>query len=55
MANMKPTPYQFDKWNCKVITLKKYKIVFKIRKDYVGIIFLRALQDLYFKQFHKYD
>ena len=35
-----PTPYEFDKWNCQVfINIKKYKIVFKIRKDHLRIIF----------------
>ena len=37
---MGPNPYQFDKWNCQVfINIKKYKIVLKIRKDYLTIIF----------------
>ena len=47
------TPCQFDKWNCKVfINIKKYKIVFKIRKDHLRIIFfLMAIEDPCFKQF----
>ena len=37
-------PCQFDKWNCQVfINIRKYKIVFKTRKDYLRIIFFRWL------------
>ena len=33
IANMEPTPCQFDKWNCQVfINVKKYKVMFKIKK-----------------------
>ena len=40
MADTGPTPSQFNKWNCKVfINIKKYEIVFKIRKDYLRMIF----------------
>ena len=32
-------PCQFDKWNREVlISTKKYKVVFKVRKDYLRII-----------------
>ena len=41
MAKIGPTPCQFDKWNCQVfINIKKYKIVFKIRKYHLRIFFL---------------
>ena len=56
MAHTGPTPYQFDKWNSQVfIKIKKYKIVFKIRKYDSRIIFyLMARKDLRFKQVLKY-
>ena len=40
MAHTGPTPCQLDKWNCQVfINIKKYEIVFKIRKDRLKIIY----------------
>ena len=56
MDHTGPTLYQSDKWNCQVfINSKNYKIVFKIRKDYVRIILFRvAMLDLCFKQVHNY-
>ena len=39
MAKTRPTPCQFDKWNCqRFINMKKYKIVFKIGKKYLRIL-----------------
>ena len=36
--NMKTTPCQFDKCTCQVfISIKKYKTVFKIVKDYLKL------------------
>ena len=42
VAYMEPTPFaKLDKWNCQLlINIKKYKIVFKIRKDHLWIFFL---------------
>ena len=53
---MGPTPYQVDKWNCQTfINIKKYEIVFKIRKDHVRkVFFLMVINDLCLKQVHKY-
>ena len=44
MAHMSLNYSQFNKYNCQVfININKYKIVFKIRKDYLSIIvFLMA-------------
>ena len=40
MAHTGPNSCQFEKWNCRgFINNKKYKIVFKIRKDYLRINF----------------
>ena len=40
MVHTEPTHNEFNKWNCQVfINIKKYKIVFKIRKGYLRIIF----------------
>ena len=48
---MRPIFYHFSRWNCQVfINIKKYKIIFKIRKDYLGM----SIYDLCFKQVHKY-
>ena len=42
MAHTKPAPCQFNRWNSEVfMNMKKYKIVFKIRKDYLRIIFFQ--------------
>ena len=42
MGRTGPTPTQFDKWKWQMfINIKKYKIVFKIRKDHLRKIFLR--------------
>ena len=49
-------PLPIRQWNCqKFINIKKYKIVFEIRKDYLTIIFfLMAISDFFFKEVHKY-
>ena len=39
------------RWNCQVfINIKKYKIMFKVRKYYLGM----AIYNFSFKQVHKY-
>ena len=43
MAHTGPTPCQFNTWNRQVFNnVKKYKILFKIRKDNLRKIFLMA-------------
>ena len=51
MAHMGPISCQFDEWNCQVfLNIQKWKIMFKIRKDYLRIIlFLMETKDLCFK------
>ena len=39
MTHMWHTPCQFDKWNCQVFINLKWKIVFKIRRYYLWIVF----------------
>ena len=53
MTHTRPIPCQFDKWNCQIfINIKKYKIVFRMRKDMLRIIFfLMTILYLCFKQF----
>ena len=46
---MGPTPCQFDKWRCQAfinVKKKKKKIVFRIRKEYLRIVFLMPIQGL---------
>ena len=48
---MRLIPYHFSRWNCQVfINIKKYKIIFKVRKDYLRM----AIYDSCFKQVHRY-
>ena len=55
LADTGSTLDQFNKWNSQVfINIKKYKIVFKIRKYLKIRLFVMAISNLCFNQILKY-